>query len=257
MALMKKSAVALLLAAPASQAVSLQSHRAGEDSCACIPWTDVYESEGVSCGQGKELKMFGMEGNKDAKHALPEEMYGEFCSRFFMKSRHNSCYNVEFGPSDHQWCYVPASCGGKPVEGTKVAVHECSKEGGDDLMREKQPEELDKMAMTSGLEIGLFGKMSYAKSELKWSEVEGASSLPADKMKESHTMEAYYGLEWFGPAGVAPQHRQTFEAAIASGTATIFDTDNGHGGGTLVLGSKIYGFLPYEKALGYVCMQGC
>lgn len=257
MAFAKKAAIALLSTVPAARAVSLQAHRAGEGSCACIPWADAYTSEGGTCGAGKELKLFGMENNKMAKFALPAAMYDEFCTRFYMRSRHNSCYNPTFGPSEKQWCYVPSGCGGKPVEGTKMEVHECSKEAGDSLMRDKTPEELNQMALKSDLEIGLFGKMSYAKNNLKWSEVEGASTLPEDKMKASHIMESHYGLKWHGPADVTPEHRQEFEDAIKSGDATIFDTDNGHGGGTLILGDKIYGFLQFDKRMGYGCLKGC
>lgn len=257
MAFARRAAITFVVGLPAAQALNVHSVRSDDNKCACLPWVDVYTSKGVTCGQGKELKLFGMEGNKNAKAELPAAMYDEFCTRFFMHSYHNSCYNPAFGPSSQQWCYVPEGCGGKAVEGSQVEMHECSKEAGDDLLRNKTPEELDQMALTSNLEIGLFGKMSYTKHDLRWSQVEGASSLTADNMKAAHTMESYYGLKWNGPAAVSPEHRQALEAAIASGDATIFDTDNGHGGGTLILGSKIYGFLPFQKAMGYVCLQGC
>lgn len=265
-------ATALLLAAPAIQAVNLQAHSTQDESCACLPWKDVYAEKGVRCGQGKELALFGIVGNAGAKSVLPSSMYDEFCTRFFMHSSHNACYNAKgFGPSDDQWCYVPAHCSsaGEAVAGTQVAMHQCSAAAGDDLMRLKAPEDLNRMAMKSGLEIGLFGKLSYTKSPLVWSKVEGASSLPVDKLRRTHVQEMTYGLAWSHPAAVKEGDRKALEDIIASGNATLFDPELVTSqylqrsiikGGTLIVGAKIYGMVPLtagSNKLSFVCLQGC
>merc|ERR1712196_708174 len=122
------------------------------------------------------------------------------------------------------------------------------------------PEELNRLATIDHLDIGLFAKLSYNMDPQKWSEVEAASGLSAAALNTTHTMESYYGLSWKGPQKLTSAAETKFNERKSEGVPVIFNDEYGHGGGTLVFGSKIYAFLPLEWAplgLGYVCVEGC
>jgi len=253
-----RAAVALLFAAPAG-AVLLRSTG---DECACLPWKDVYAKHGVGCGSGHELGNFHVNEVPFAEKFMPAGIFDEFCTRFYMQVSSSSCFNKKFGPASQQWCYVSAGCeSAKRVAGKDVAIQNCSAAAGDDLMMGKAPEELNRQAEVDGLEVGLFGKLSYPMDAAKWSDVELASGLPTTKLSMGHVMESYYGIQFKGakPESGGEEAQKKVAAIVASGMTTIFDSDNGHGGGNLLAGHKIYGFLPVEGKHGlfYTCIHGC
>jgi len=254
-----KAVLALLIVAPAT-ALNLRN-----GACSCMSWKSVYADHNVKCGQGYELGQAGSAAYERVSAAfLPNTVptgdgfYDEFCTRMYMQISVPSCFNKRFGTPAEQWCYVSSECrGSSKVKGTDVAIHMCT--AGDPLMTSTAPEELNRLAGIDHLEIGLFGKLSYNMDPQKWSEVEAASSLSAATLKKTHTMESYYGLKWTGPHQLTEKATKTFEKTKSDGIPVIFDADNGHGGGTLVVGSKIYAFLPLQgtDGLGYVCVEGC
>jgi len=250
------SALPLLLASGASL------HVQNGDECACLPWKNVYGS-GLRCGQGHELSIVGLSYLPQDK--LPEKVptgngvYDEFCTRFYMQASFSRCLNKKFGTPSEQWCYVHKECqAAEPVNKTGFAIKTCSDQ--DARMDGVMPEELNAMGTTDGLERGLFGKLAYAMEPEKWSAIEAASGLPEEKVKLSHTMEGLYGLEW-SPHNRTEAGATKLQTVRDSGVPTIFDADNGHGGGTVVLGKKIYAFMPSPdkefENLGYVCIDGC
>mmetsp|Transcript_3399 Transcript_3399/g.6870 ORF Transcript_3399/g.6870 Transcript_3399/m.6870 type:complete len:259 (+) Transcript_3399:1-777(+) len=225
-------------------------------SCSCLHWNAVYGQHGVACGSGYELKTFGVEKFPLAKAFMPEGLYGEFCTNFYQKVSFNSCFNSKFGTPSTQWCYTSKDCAeATPVNDTDVGVKMCG--DGDDFMNVKTPEELNSLAAVDHLEIGLFGKMSYPMEAMKWSEVESASDLPVELMAAAHTMESFYGLKWGGLKPATESAKAKIKEVVDAGKTTIFDADNGHGGGVLIAKSKIYGFQPLkgQQGLGYACMS--
>merc|ERR1712190_611471 len=90
---------------------------------------------------------------------------------------------------------------------------------------------------------GVMSKLSWNMAPEKWSEVEAASDLTDDILMATHTTEYLYGLNWTGPHEKTEAAVNKLEKVQKSGVATIYDSDNGHGGGTIVFGSKIYGWL--------------
>lgn len=256
-----KIAMAVLLLASPTWASVL---RGSGGSCACLPWKDAY-ARGAKCGAGYEFGTFKIM-KFNMPHILPEfipkDLYNEFCTNFYMRGSHSSCLNMRFGSPAEQWCYVPRACAARESDkiiDSLVALHNCSADAGDRLMKTTAPEELNRLAGVDKLEIGLFGKLSYAMDEMKWSDVEKASSLPEELYEKAHTMEQRYGIEYAGPKDATAEARLTVQQVVESGVTTVFDADNGHGGGTLLAGSKIYGFLPLAgtEGMGYVCLHGC
>jgi len=235
-----KVALVLLLVAPAA------SLHVQKNVCDCLPWKSAYNDHNVMCGQGYELGVGGPLVTRMARRDLPypeASFYDEFCTRMYQQISFSGCFNKGFGTPTKQWCYVDHNCQGTdPVEGTDLAIKSCSE--GDNFMNDTAPEELDRLADVDHLEIGLFGKLSYAMEPDLWSDVEAASGLSNDKLQQTHIMESYYGLQWSGPKQVTQAATDKLRATRASGVATIFDTDNHHGGGTLILGTRTYMFGP-------------
>jgi len=255
---MKAALLLLLLVAPAAS-LNLRNRL---ESCDCIDWKAVYDKHNVRCGQGYELGQGG--AFKKARAELPAKVpsgngfYDEFCTRMYMQISFQACFNKKFGTPSEQWCYVSAQCeGAEKVEGTDVAIKTCSHD--DHLMNNTGPEELNRLAGLDHLEIGLFGKLSYNMEPEKWSAVEAASGLTDTKLMQTHTMETYYGLSWTGPHEKTSAATKKLEEVKASGVPTIFDADNGHGGGAVVEGPRVYAFMPLtgQEGLGYVCVEGC
>jgi len=285
---MRVASVLLLLVVPATSL-----HVRARDACSCIDFKSVYTKHGVRCGQGYELGQAGTA--KMAPDALPATVititdnikeddraeflvYDMFCTKFYMRASFPKCLNKKFGTPSEQWCYVSSECeAASKVEGTDVAIHTCTE--GDDLMNNTGPEELDRLAQIDNLEIGLFGKLSYNMEPEKWSEVEGASDLLDEEMASAHTVDYMYGMGWNGSTSATaflkenhnfeeskykwtaakvptPEAKMKLTRVRRSGIPTIFDSETGQGGGTLILGNLTYAFEPWEgKELGYICMQ--
>jgi len=249
-----RAVVALLLLPTQGLALRLQS-----SSCTCLNWKDVYATHDVRCGQGYEISMLGAKvdrGLLPTKVPSGMDMYDEFCTRFFMEANFNKCLNMKFMSPTQQWCYVSPECeGAEKVPGANAAIKMCGE--GDDFMNATSPDELNRLATDSKLERGLFGKLSYALDSWKWSEIESASGLNDERLQLSHLMESFYGIKWTGRKPLVEAATNKMHDTKASNVPTIFDTDNGHGGGTLVWGSKIYGFLPKEglEGLAYACLN--
>lgn len=255
---MQSVSVLLVLAVPVA-AVKLSAHG---DKCSCLEWKDAYANFGVRCGQGYELGQGGAEkiprGSLPTTYPTGNGFYDEFCTRFYMQVSATTCFNRKFGTPTEQWCYVSSECAGADkVEGTSAAIKMCAE--GDDFMNDTTPEDLNTFGTQNKLERGLLGKLSYHMDSEKWSAIESASGLSNEQLQKSHTMEGLYGIKWGGRKEVSEVATSKFQATVTAGRATIFDTDNGHGGGTVVLGSKIYAFINKEgmEGFGYVCLKGC
>lgn len=256
-----KVALVLLLVAPVASLHGVASFHVRSGACSCIAWKSAYADYNVKCGQGYELGVVG-------EYALPRDrlpptfspardVYPEFCG-FYTKSSFTGCLNKGYGTPSEQWCYVSAACeGSSRVEGTDMAIKWCSE--ADNLLNHTDPLEVNRLALADDQHPGLLGKLSYATAPYKWSDIEAASGLSDNVLRDSHMWAMLAGSQWTGPHEVTPFATAKLQETKSSGIPTIFDEDNGHGGGTLIWGDKIHvsGALPGTKFPGYACVQGC
>lgn len=257
------SAGAVSLRAEAGQDLVSTKIQQQDDACACLPWQSVYSQHNTRCGDGHELATFtGLFVGGDVRT--------EWCTNFFEKAAFNYCLNEQFGYNPKQWCYVSSRCASatnktKTGQGD-VAMKWCNASAGDDLMSSRTPEELNRIADMWNLDTGLFAKMSFRMSDFTWSQVEGASGMPNDinavPYRQFHWILTEYGETYPGPQVASAAAEKNFHEVLASGIPTIFDEDNHHGPGTVVMGNKIYASLPvYGKdnpgRVYYTCQTGC
>lgn len=268
-------------------AVSLKVH---DDSCACLPWSDVYTKHGIRCGQGHEfggvlgkyIEGVAQYNISDVTTIQTHQMGddpGEFtsnllrdtCTNFYEKLTTSSCMNKQHGYPNKQWCYVSRACKATNVELLKtrltrslsrpedVALKTCDEK--DELQSHKTPEELNRMAQELNLDTGMLGKLSYPAEHLTWSQVEKESET--GESIAAHLMMISIHSPYKGARRVTKGAAERFAKVKDARVPTIFDDDNHFGGGTVVFGKAIYYYLPAEPLQGgvqqkyyYMC-QNC
>lgn len=140
------------------------------EACMCKNWKETYQNSGLSCGAGQEF-FFKLGKTKPDAAKLDEakKLIGQtICANFYEVLNFNKCVNMNVGKDQGQWCYVDAACahlnaGGK-VPDSQLSWKKCEP-GQDAMLRDLSPEELNKTAHESDLELGLLHKMSYPLSK--------------------------------------------------------------------------------------------
>jgi len=199
-----KAAFVLLLVAPAA------SLHLRDDACACIPWDRAYANHNVKCGQGYEysaIDKWTAFGQKSFAERIPldklpkmvdasdewKTVMNEYCT-FYKAANFTGCLNRKVAAISEQWCYVSEECkGASSVEGTDLAIKWCSES--DKLMNNSYPEEVNRLAGLIDQEAGLLGKLSFALSDMIWSDVEGASGLAETELLHTHTWDSFF-VRW-------------------------------------------------------------
>lgn len=163
-----------LLAAGLPAARALRARRDGDD-CECLSWSGVFMRSGALCGDGHEFSF-------TYRHWTPSWLahtlfYHELCEEFYHKLDDNSCTNKlqDNAWYNDQWCYVAKECpDAVPANGSNVVWLKTCKQGVDNLMRDKTPEELHQLAKEFGLNMGVLVKEAYQieSNVANWSMIE-------------------------------------------------------------------------------------
>mmetsp|Transcript_13379 Transcript_13379/g.39068 ORF Transcript_13379/g.39068 Transcript_13379/m.39068 type:complete len:338 (-) Transcript_13379:87-1100(-) len=232
-------------------------HRnATKDACTCLNWRDTYAERKVECGKGLEYVPATRRGMSGIKAA--ETFHKRFCVQFYQRIDDNFCVNVDhtltLDPMDytgHQWCYVSSQCGsllgGKLVDGGQVAWKQCTRYK-DNLLRVTTPEELSHLSQTLNLELGMLAKSAWPVWQRgKWPEVRnfffGGTHATVNLMRndvrtdaDAERLAKIKRAEALKGARVQAELKQV----IASGTAVLYDSEDGLTPFHIVYGDKVY-----------------
>jgi len=243
------ASVALAAALGSTLATALHAQvssqlRREQDPCACRNFRNTYtaqlfEQPWARCGQGHELAQPLAVGS--TLSALLARV--DYCMKFYELLDSNACVNLrhnnEPGRWDSgQWCYVSSQCrSASPANGTWAIFVKLCKEGEDEMLREKTPDELFQFwkAQKMPLSLGFLAKMAYP--------VETAVTVDMTK--------AFYGM----PDTADIKLYQSESAALArlqdSGKPVVIDAKKPPYG--LLHGQRFY--LLHESS--WTCAAGC
>jgi len=225
--------------------------------CKCLNWREAYRMPGVVCGMAAEFYVATGKGTPGPK---ARKLLGdEFCGKFFERINDDFCVNMDFthAPGSFrgsQWCLVSSECtalfGGKRLPGTDLSWRFCAE--GDHRLRDKTPEELDRIRETKDLDLGLLTKFAYPIWQgAKWPDV-GQYILGAG----AATLRENDG-------------RDDLTALLRSGDPMLFDSRDTHPPFHVVSGGKVYqidfkpgGRRAYAKGqmseVNWIrCIEGC
>jgi len=266
-----KAALVLLLLVGMAASLHVQ-----KNSCSCIPWKSAYKDHNVLCGQGYELatgsgsagpelaKMGrlqrsafitpGTVTNPMGKAGVWESNSEKFpnyysqCETGYPALSFAGCLNKQFGTPTQQWCYVSQDCkGADAVEGTDVAIKECTDGDDDDIMNETTPLEVNKLAQENLVDPSWIGNLVWPTEPEEWEDVEAATGMSHEKMRMTHIMEYVIQgrMKWKHEKEVTQAKTDKLQAIKASGVPTLFRSSyKENPGGMLIFGEKTYVFGP-------------
>lgn len=231
----------------------------GLAACPCLNWRDLYRHQNVTCGQSYELSTFGIGpvkgGFSKQWRDAPKEVFHAWCTEFFHKINDNYCVKFGIDAQELAWCYTSPLCSGlgntvEKVDGADLQFRLCSASAGDTLLRDLQPEQLNKLAAKDKLDLGLVGHFAYP-------------SFSPEKWSSAYMFWAKNTPEERANAIPDANLRARLQAVMDSKKPHLFEAEDTSGGGAIVIGTRVYSYMPKLEGLDgdggaeYLCMKNC
>jgi len=180
-----------------------QAKKAGRAACDCLQFDAVYYDNLASCGRASELYFHTKNGASEA-YAPTEPIAGlphQVCANFFKNLKNNSCVNRDLYSfplettdvkSNQSWCYVTNDCKPDQLNGGTYATNAlgfaiggwhnqvstsnlswkiCDPDG-DDVLRNKNIDELTAIGVESDVGMALLLRYSYPAVGITWGEAQ-------------------------------------------------------------------------------------
>jgi len=172
-------------------------------ACDCLQFDAVYYDNLASCGRASELYFHTKHGASEA-YAPTEPIAGlphQICANFFKNLKNNSCVNRDLYSlpletsdvkSNQSWCYVSNDCKPQDLNGGTYATNQlgfaiggwhnqvgtsnlswkiCDPDG-DNVLRNKNMDELIAIGVESDVGMALLLRYAYAAVSITWGEAQ-------------------------------------------------------------------------------------
>lgn len=144
---------------------------AGGGACTCLNWAQVYASNAVRCGNGRETYQGEVEHGFSHSEAIRKD--DDMCKgvKFFQQQKHSYCIKEAQLPGyEQEWCYVSSGCtvlrGGAKVN-SWMGWKYCS-QGRDPALGELAPSKLMEMSASQQMDPTILAAMAYPVASELW-----------------------------------------------------------------------------------------